>query len=87
MAKMWIVIGDVPSGGGGVLTGSPFTAINGIPVARISDTAVCLFHQGIYPIIDGDPTTIIDGQPVAWHGSSLACGCKVMSANQMRVSG
>lgn len=30
-------------------------------------------------------TIVIDGQPVALHGSSLACGCKVLSAQQIRV--
>ena len=86
MAKMWIVIGDPTSGGGQVITGSPFTDIDGKPVARVTDQATCPTHKGTFPIVDGDSTTLIDGQPVAVHGSGLACGCKVLAAKQLRVS-
>jgi len=85
MAKNWIVVGDPTSSGGSVLTGSSFTGIDGLPVARITDQATCPSHNGAFPIVDGDATILIDGQPVALHGSSLACGCKVLSAKQVRV--
>lgn len=85
MARNWIVIGDPTSSGGSVVTGSPFTDIDGTPVARVTDQATCPRHKGAYPIVDGDSTLIVDGQPVALHGSSLACGCKVLSAQQVRV--
>ncbi len=85
MARNWIVIGDPTSSGGSVVSGSPFTDIDGIPVARVTDQATCPKHKGAYPIVDGDNTLIVDGQPVALHGSSLACGCKVLSAQQVRV--
>ncbi len=85
MARNWIVVGDPTSSGGSVVTGSPFTDIDGIPVARVTDQATCPSHKGSYPIVDGDNTLIVDGQPVALHGSSLSCGCKVLSAQQVRV--
>lgn len=85
MDRNWIVLGDPTSSGGSVITGSPFTDIDGIPVARVNDQATCPRHKGAFPIVDGDSTMIVDGQPVALHGSSLACGCKVLSANQARV--
>ncbi|MEN1925025.1 PAAR domain-containing protein [Luteimonas qiangzhengi] len=85
MDRSWIVLGDPTSSGGSVVTGSPFTDIDGIPVARVTDQATCPRHKGAFPIVDGDSTMIVDGQPVALHGSSLACGCKVLSANQARV--
>ena len=85
MTKAWIVQGDPTSSGGSVITGSSFTDIDGIPVARIGDQATCPRHKGAFPIVDGDSTMIVDGQPVALHGSSLACGCKVLSAQQVRV--
>lgn len=87
MARMWIMLGDMTSGGGQVITGSPFTDIDGKPVARVIDQATCPTHKGSFPIVDGDTTTVIDGQPVAVHGSTLACGCKVLATKQMRVSG
>src|SRR5699024_1292724 len=85
MARNWIVQGDPTSSGGSVLPGSPFTDIDGTPVARVTDQATCPRHKGAYPIVDGDNTLVVDGQPVALHGSSLACGCKVLSAQQVRV--
>ena len=85
MARNWIVVGDPTSSGGSVVTGSPFTDIDGLPVARVADQATCPRHGGAFPIADGDSTLIVDGQPVALHGSSLACGCKVLSARQARV--
>lgn len=85
MTRNWIVVGDSTSSGGRVVTGSPFTDVDGMPVARVNDTANCPKHNGTFPIVDGDPTTIIDGQPVALHGSKLACGCTVMSVKQLRV--
>src|SRR5690606_26962270 len=61
------------------------TEIDGIPVSRVTDQATCPRHKGAYPIVDGDPTMIVHGQPVALPRSSLACGCKVLSARQLRV--
>ena len=85
MTRMWAVVGDATSSGGQVVSGSPFTDIDGKPVARINDQATCPTHKGTFPIVDGDATTIIDGEAVALHGSSLACGCKVVAVQQLRV--
>lgn len=85
MTRMWIVVGDATSSGGRVITGSQATDIDGKPVSRVSDKATCPLHKGVFPIADGDPTTIIDGQPVALHGSKLACGCTVLAVQQVQV--
>lgn len=85
MTRMWIVVGDPTSSGGRVVSGSPFTDIDGKPVSRVTDSAICPAHKGVFPIVDGDSTMLVDGQPVALHGSSLACGCKVLSAQQSHV--
>lgn len=75
-----------PRAAGNVVSGSPFTDIDGKPVARITDMATCKFHPpGIHPIVEGDATLVVDGQPVALHWHSMACGCKVLSAQQMHV--
>lgn len=84
MAMKWIVVGDTTTGGGSVVTGSPFTDIDGKPVARIGDKVVCLRH-GPTVIVSGDTAMVIDGQPVARHGDGVACGCKLISAQQMHV--
>lgn len=85
MSRMVIVVGDLTSGGGRVITGSSFTDIDGIPVSRVNDQATCPKHKGVFPIVSGDATFIIDGQPVARHGDYLACGCRLISVRQFRV--
>lgn len=86
MTGNWIVLGDVTSSGGCMITCSPFTDVDAKGVCRKGDKATCPQHNGVFPITGGyDPTTIIDGQEVALHGATLACGCKVLSTQQMRV--
>ncbi|MEG1680001.1 MAG: PAAR domain-containing protein [Stenotrophomonas sp.] len=85
VGRKWIVVGDLTSSSGRVITGSPFTDIEGAPVARVGDKATCPLHKGIFPIISGDASIVIDGQPVALHGSYLACGCKVLATQQSLV--
>lgn len=80
--RMLVVLGDKHSGGGSVITGSPSTDIDGKPIARAGDKAICIRHKGVFPIITGDDTLVIDGQPVARHGDKLACGCSLMSGQQ-----
>lgn len=86
MARNWIVMGDPTSSGGRVITASNRTDIEGMGVARVGDKATCpQMHKGVFAIVEGDSTIIIDGQPVALDGCALACGCRVMSSQQLRV--
>jgi uncharacterized Zn-binding protein involved in type VI secretion len=86
MSRNWIVMGDPTSSGGRVITASSETNIVGMGVARIGDKATCpTLHKGVFPIVEGDVTIMIDGQPVALHGNALACGCRVMSSRQITV--
>ncbi|MDZ5814946.1 MULTISPECIES: PAAR domain-containing protein [Stenotrophomonas maltophilia group] len=85
MARNWIVMGDPTSSGGRVITASNRTDIEGMGVARVGDKATCPhMHKGVFAIVEGDSTIIIDGQPVALDGCALACGCRVMSSQQLR---
>lgn len=83
---MAIVVGDRTSSGGTVITGSPYTDINGMAVARVGDMAICLKHGGPSPIVTGDPSFIIDGQALARHGDYLACGCQLLATKQGTLS-
>jgi len=85
MARNWIVVGDTAEGGGQVLTGSPFTDIDGKAVARIGDKALCQRHGGVFDIATGDHSIVIDGQPLARQGDRLACGCSLLAAQQTLV--
>nr|WP_254696218.1 PAAR domain-containing protein [Lysobacter enzymogenes] len=78
------MVGDTTTGGGSVVSGSPFTDIDGKPVARIGDSVVCLRH-GPTVIVSGDSSMIVDGQPVARHGDGLACTCSLVAVQQAHV--
>lgn len=84
MATNWIVVGDTTTSGGAVVSGSPFTDIDGKSVARVNDRVVCGRH-GATTITSGDATTIIDGQAVARQGDKCACGCALISVGQRSV--
>jgi uncharacterized Zn-binding protein involved in type VI secretion len=85
MARRVIVVGDRTTGGGEVLTGSPFTDINGMAVARVGDRASCPKHGGCFAIVTGDVTFLDEGQPMAREGDSLACGCRLLATRQSTV--
>lgn len=86
MGRTVIVVGDRTSSGGTVLTGSPFTDINGMAVARVGDKAFCPKHNGPFPIITGDTTFLVDGQPLAREGDYIACGCQLVAVKQSTVT-
>lgn len=85
MARTWIVVGDATSHGGTVVSGSPFTDIDGKPVARVGDKVSCP-KCGPTTIANGEPTIDIDGKPVARHGDKTACGATLIAGQQIRVS-
>lgn len=85
MSRRVIVVGDRTTGGGEVLTGSPFTDINGMAVARVGDRASCPKHGGCFAIVTGDVTFLDEGQPLAREGDSLACGCRLLATRQSTV--
>lgn len=84
MSKPFIVIGDQTDHGGVVVSSSAQTDIGGRRVARIGDPVSCPTCQGVFPIASGDPTILIDGQPVARHGDRTACGATLI-AGQMQT--
>ncbi len=51
-----------------------------IPVACIGDMVKCPKCNGVFPIVEGDPTDFIDGVPVAYHGHKTACGATLISS-------
>lgn len=79
MARPIICVGDALDHGGAVVSGSPFTDVDGKPVARVADRAVCGLH-GPTTIVSGDSTMIVDGQPIARHGDKAACGATLISS-------
>lgn len=82
MSRPVIVVGDRTSHGGVVLTGSPFSDIDGKGIARIGDKVTCpqKGHGSVTTIVTGDLTDMIDGSPVARHGDKTACGAMLISS-------
>lgn len=76
-----IVKGDKTTCGGTVITGSTFTDFDGKYSARIGDKIACGSKNRICTIISGDNTTVIDGAPMAIHGSATDGGCTCVSQN------
>ncbi|MGY5942520.1 PAAR domain-containing protein [Stenotrophomonas forensis] len=86
MQRVVIVVGDRTTGGGEVITGAPSTFINNIAIARVGDKASFPKHGGLFDIVTGDETLLIDGKPLARHGDSLACGCRLLASRRSTVT-
>ena len=74
----FICTGDKTSCGGTVVTGSLASTVNGRPIARVNDRIAC---RRSCVIISGNPSEIIDGAPVAVHGSLTSGNCTCLSQN------
>ncbi|KRE92419.1 hypothetical protein ASG87_00410 [Frateuria sp. Soil773] len=86
MTKPFIVIGDRTSHGG-VVTGSSTTSdVAGKKLARVGDKVSCP-KCGANAIATGDTTVIIDGQPVARHGDTTACGATLIASQSTTGAG
>lgn len=84
MARTCVVVGDGLSNGGSVISGSPYTDIEGLPMARVGDKVLCAVH-GAGSIITGDIALIIDGNAAARHGDRVSCGCQLVAGRQSLV--
>lgn len=73
-----VCVGDKTSCGGTVVTGSPFSDVNGKAIARINDKIACKKNC---VIVTGNHTEIIDGAAMALHGSQTSAGCICISGN------
>jgi uncharacterized Zn-binding protein involved in type VI secretion len=82
MAGEIIRLGDSTSHGGIVLEGSPVDICMGKPIAYIGHKVQCPKCKGIYPIVEGAPTTTFYGKGVALAGMRTACGA-VLIASQL----
>ena len=86
MAKAFIRLGDATSHGGVVLEASKQTDSGNIRVARVGDKVSCPLHSpGIFPIITGDNSLIVDGMPVARDGDKIACGAVLIPSQKATV--
>jgi uncharacterized Zn-binding protein involved in type VI secretion len=82
MAGEIIRLGDSTSHGGIVLEGSPFDICMGKPIAYVGHKVQCPKCKGVFPIVEGAPTTTFYGKGVALAGMHTACGA-VLIASQI----
>ena len=86
MTKKMIVVGDSTTHGGVVISGSPTYTIQGKAVARLGDQVDCPQRypggrpHGVNKIIEGDPTCMVNGLPVALEGHHTECGCALIGS-------
>lgn len=79
-----ICVGDKTSCGGTVVSGSMFSDIDGKQIARIGDQISCRHNC---KITTGDMTWIVDGAPIAIHGSQTSHQCVCLSTNNNEHAG
>jgi uncharacterized Zn-binding protein involved in type VI secretion len=85
MSRPFILVGNKTDHGGVVISGSPFSDVDGKAIARVGDKVTCprKDHGHVTTIVTGDPTNIIDGQPLARHGDKTACGATLISGQML----
>lgn len=74
-------LGDIITHGipvGSITSGSPLSFSDGVPIARVGDTATCSVH-GTTTVASGSPLAFDEGQPVAREGDVTACGAIIVA--------
>jgi uncharacterized Zn-binding protein involved in type VI secretion len=79
MARPLIVKGDKTSHGGEVTGCSAISKTGGIGIARVGDLVSCPLH-GMTAISSGDAAVLLQGQSVARHGDTTACGATLIAS-------
>ena len=78
----YITVGAKTSHGGTVISGSPHTTHNGIPISRKGDKVICKKCKKVTTILSGDASFIVDGAPIARGGDVTSCGAKLIASQQ-----
>ncbi|WP_300775101.1 PAAR domain-containing protein [uncultured Desulfovibrio sp.] len=77
--KEIILLGDMTTHGGKVMTASGTLTCMGSPVARVGDMVLCPLCKGMFPIVEGAQTALDNGKKIARHGDKVACGATLIS--------
>ena len=64
----YITVGATTTHGSKVISGSPHTTHNGIPISRKGDKVICKKCKKVTTILTGDASFIVDGAPIARAG-------------------
>ncbi|KVR24676.1 hypothetical protein WK15_19565 [Burkholderia ubonensis] len=80
--KAQIVVGDVTSHGGRVISGSPSSTWgrDEIPIARKGDKVTCpICEPHVFEIAEGCDDSVDLGAPVALEGHKTTCGAVLLA--------
>ncbi len=83
----YITVGATTTHGGKVISGSPHSTHNGIPISRKGDKVICRKCKKLTTILTGDPSFIVDGAPIARAGDVTSCGAKLIAVQQSFCEG
>lgn len=88
MSRPFIVLGDRTTHGGTVVGASDSTDTHGKRIARIGDMVSCPRKgcRGLFPIAQGDASTLIDGAPAAYQGCKTACGATLIASQSVSTT-
>ncbi len=78
----YITVGATTTHGGKVISGSPHSTHNGIPISRKGDKVICRKCKKLTTILTGDASFIVDGAPIARAGDVTSCGAKLIANQQ-----
>ena len=74
----YITVGATTNHGGKVISWSPQTTHNSIPISRKGDKTICKKCKKLTTILTGDTSFIVDGAPIARAGDVTSCGSAVV---------
>ena len=83
----YITVGATTTHGGKVISGSPHSTHNGIPISRKGDKVICRKCKKLTTILTGDSSFIVDGAPIARAGDVTSCGAKLIAVQQSFCEG
>lgn len=72
--------GDTTSHGGTVLEGFSLYTVEGRAVAGMGHNVACPLCNGVFPIVQGNPTHTVNGVPLAYDGMLTACGATLVAS-------
>jgi uncharacterized Zn-binding protein involved in type VI secretion len=75
----YITVGAMTTHGGTVISGSPHSTHNGIPISRKGDKVICKKCKKLTTILSGDPSFVVDGAGIARAGDVTSCGAKLVA--------
>ena len=78
----YITVGATITHGGKVISGSPNTTHNGIPISCKGDKVICKKCKKVTTILTGYASFIVDGAPIARAGDVTSCGAKLIAVQQ-----